>query len=268
MNFIGALNFSSDGGDPQLGVATPISDARPLFGKHSPGNAQEILLNGRGFLLANSPSTVINWSDPEEVASKYYEEALTLTQKLLPDFRFTPINSHTFRDESIKEHHWIDGIQYGPCAEFVHNDYADTLSSDQQQIEKSFAKIMGLPTNKRVVGINIWRSVSNSPLERFPLAVCDRTSIDPSDLIYALNGEAPIPFNAHYCLPNATQRWFYYSRQAADEALVFTTYDSHPDDGELFKPTLHTAVSKPGSENLTPRESIEVRFFGITELTK
>ena len=100
----------------------------------------------------------------------------------------------------------------------------------------------------------------------FSSAVCDRTSIDPSDLIYALNGEAPIPFNAHYCLPNAAQRWFYYSRQAADEALVFTTYDSHPDDGELFKPTLHTAVSKPGSENLTPRESIEVRFFGIKEL--
>ena len=49
---------------------------------------------------------------------------------------------------------------------------------------------MGLPTDKRVVGINIWRSVSNSPLERFPLAVCDRTSIDPNDLIYALNGEA------------------------------------------------------------------------------
>ena len=164
MDFTGALNFSSNTGEPQLGITTPISDARPLFGKHSQGNAQEILLNGRGFLLANSLSTVINWSDPKEVANKYYEEALTLAQKLLPDFRFTPINSHTFRDESIKEHHWIDGIQYGPCAEFVHNDYADTLSSDQRQIEKSFAKIMGLPTNKRVVGINIWRSVSNLSL--------------------------------------------------------------------------------------------------------
>ena len=80
MNFTGALNFSSDGGDPQLGIATPISDARPLFGKHSLGNAQEILLNGRGFLLANSPSRVINWSDPKEVANKHYEEALTLAQ--------------------------------------------------------------------------------------------------------------------------------------------------------------------------------------------
>ena len=162
MNFTGALNFSSNTGEPQLGITTPISDARPLFGKHSQGNAQEILLNGRGFLLADSLSTVINWSDPKEVANKYYEEALTLAQKLLPDFRFTPINSHTFRDESIKEHHWIDGIQYGPCAEFVHNDYADTFSSDQRQIEKSFAKIMGLPTDKRVVCINILRSVRSS----------------------------------------------------------------------------------------------------------
>ena len=116
MDFTGALNFSSNTGEPQLGITTPISDARPLFGKHSQGNAQGILLNGRGFLLANSLSTVINWSDPKEVANKYYEEALTLAQNFLPDFRFMPINSHTFRDESIKEHHWIDGIQQRPCA--------------------------------------------------------------------------------------------------------------------------------------------------------
>ena len=261
MEFTGALNFSSEPDGSQSGVRTLINDARPVFGKHPLNNAQDTLLNGHGFLLADSPSRVLDWTDPKEVADTHYDEARLLAQRLLPDFEIWPISSHTFRNESIMEHHWVNRIQYGPCVEFVHNDYADTLSADNKGIEKTFAEIMGIPTDKRVIGINIWRSVSNYPLERLPLAVCDRTSIDPNDLKYSLNTEAPKPFNAHYCVPNADQRWFYYSRQTRDEALVFTTYDSYPEDGELFRPTLHTAVAKPGSDNLSPRESIEVRLF-------
>jgi len=112
-----------------------------------------------------------------------------------------------------------------------------------------------------VIGINIWRSVTDTPLERFPLTVCDRTSIDPDDLVYELNPNAPKPFNAHYCRPNPDQRWNYYSELGRDEALVFTTYDSTPGDGQLFRPTLHTAVQIPGTEGGTPRVSVEVRFF-------
>ena len=104
--------------------------------------------------------------------------------------------------------------------------------------------------------------MSPEPLARFPLAVCDRTSIDPDDLEYDLNPNAkPRPFNAHYCKPNARQRWNYYPAMIRDEALVFTTYDSHPADGEIFCPTLHTAVPIPGSEGLQERQSVEVRFF-------
>ena len=266
MDFTGTLNFSSATTQPQIGVPKLIRDARPLFGIHPLENAQTLLLNDRGFLLTEAPSSVLDWSDPKEVRDTHYEEARLLAQRLLPDFDIKPINSHTYRNESIKEHYWLDGIQYGPCVEFVHNDYADTLASDQRTIEKSFAEIMGMPTGKRVVGINIWRSVSNEPLERLPLTVCDRRSIDPNDLRYSLNTEATKQFNAHYCLPNEAQRWFYYSRQTVEEALVFTTYDSHPDDGELFKPTLHTAVAKPGSDHLPPRESVEIRFFGFGDL--
>jgi hypothetical protein len=266
MGFTGALNFSSEPDGSQTGVPTVIHDARRVFGKHALHDAQGTLLSGRGFLLTDSPSRVLDWSDPKEVRATHYEEARLLAQRLLPDFDIKPISNHTYRNESIKEHYWLDGVQYGPCVEFVHNDYADTLSSDQRTIEKSFAEIMGMPTGKRVIGINIWRSVSHNPLERLPLAVCDRTSIDPDDLKYSLNPEAPKPFNAHSCVPNAGQRWFYYSRQTVEEALVFTTYDSHPEGGDLFRPTLHTAVAKPESDHLTPRESIEVRFFGFGDL--
>ena len=64
-------------------------------------------------------------------------------------------------------------------------------------------------------------------------------------------------------MTNDEQRWFYYSRQTVEEALVFTTFDSHPDDGELFKPTLHTAVAKPGSNHLS-QESVEFNSYSAS----
>ena len=104
MDFTGALNFFGEKGGPQMGVPTLISDARPLFGVHPPENAQETLLNGRGFILLNTPSSVLDWSDAGEVRAKYYQEARRLVEKLLPDFEIWPISSHTCRDESIGEH--------------------------------------------------------------------------------------------------------------------------------------------------------------------
>jgi len=192
------------------------------------------LTEGVGFALIQSGSQIKDWRDSKNVASIHYSECRELAEALLPDARVLSIDSHTFRDEDKKEHYYVDGIQYGPPALAVHNDYADSLSEDGKAITRRFTEIIGLPTNKRIIGLNIWRSVTPKPLERFPLAICDRTSIDLDDLEYKLNVNAPVPFNAHYCKPNDEQRWYYYSRMTREEALVFLTYDSHPPDGDFF----------------------------------
>ena len=265
MDFHSTLNYSGpkNGDPPQMNVPVMIHDARITDGVvRDPGDTTDLLLNGKGFMLVRSPSKVQDWSDPEEVARIHYNEALELTRTLLPGFSFQPITSHTFREEKHKDHFWKDGIQYGPAAEFVHNDYADFLTEDGKSVEKSFPEVMGMPSGSRVVGINIWRSVTETPLERFPLTVCDRTSVELDDLVYELNPNAPKPFNAHYCRPNDGQRWNYYSAMTKDEALVFTTYDSAPADGNLFRPTLHSAVRIPDTEHAMKRVSVEFRFFG------
>ena len=74
------------------------------------------------------------------------------------------------------------------------------------------------------------------------------------------NGDNACP-EGWYCNPNADQRWYYYSKMNHEEALVFLTNDSHPPDGDLFSPPLHTAVQLPDSDGLQPRECIEVRIF-------
>ena len=276
MDFVGSLNFANpvlqnEGTDAdraafaaaRLGRRTLIRDARAAQGVlDEPVDSTALLADGVGFLLVRQPTAVSDWTDAKEVAAVYYEECRALLQRLLPGANVHPTQSHTYRNEDIKEHYWKDGIQYGPCAAAVHNDYADTLTEDGSAVERKFTEIQGMATDQRVLGINIWRSVSPQPLARFPLAVCDRTSIDPDDLEYNLNPNAkPRPFNAHYCRPNDAQRWHYYSAMTRDEALVFTTYDSHPAQGGIFRPTLHTAVPIDGSEGRQRRESVEVRFF-------
>lgn len=255
VDFVGPLNFANpvlqnQGTEEQrrafaaerFGRPTRIRDARTAHGVLAEAaDSAELLANGRGFLLVHAPSAVEDWTDIAEVAEVYYEESRVLLQ---------------------------NGVQYGPCAAAVHNDYADSLSPDRSTVTEKFTEIQGMPTDRRVLGINIWRSVSPEPLARFPLAVCDRTSIERNDLEYDLNPNAkPRPFNAHYCKPNDAQRWYYYAAMTRDEALVFTTYDSHPADGEVFCPTLHTAVPVPGSEGLQERVSVEVRFFANLPLT-
>ena len=276
MDFVGNLNFANpvahaQGNDEQreafaatrLGRPTRIHDARLSSGvMEEPADSTSLLVEGAGFLLVRAPSAVTDWTDVEEVASVYYDEARALLQELLPTADVPATSSHTYRNEQIKEHYWEAGVQYGPCAAAVHNDYADFVSDDGRTVTEKFTEVQGMPTDRRIIGINIWRSVLPEPLARFPLAVCDRTSIDRDDLEYDLNPNAkPRPFNAHYCKPNDGQRWNYFSAMTRDESLVFTTYDSHPSDGAVFCPTLHTAVPMPGSEGLQERQSVEVRFF-------
>ena len=265
MDFEGELYYWNEKAatafDP-LAVRAIVNDARHDRGAEAPSDSTAQLLDREGFLLAHAPSSVVDWTDKDDVAATYYGEALDLVERLVPDAEFVPLTSHTFRKEEFKDHHWVDGIQYGPAATFVHNDYADFVSPDKQHVEQRWSDFMAMGDGRRVIGLNVWRSVTTTPLERFPLAVCDRTSVELDDLIYELNPNAPKPFNAHYCVPNPGHRWHYYSAMTQDESLVFTTYDSAPRESEMFRPTLHTAVAIPGSDGLTPRMSVEVRFFG------
>lgn len=276
MDFVGNLNFANPitqfEGSPEkqkvfmetrFNRPTMIKDARVSLGvMPEPIDATETLGNDPGFLLVYCPSDVQDWTDADEVRNIYYKEMQELLQRLLPTATVPPIGSHTYRNEQIQEHYWENGIQYGPCAAAVHNDYADFIDEENGSVVQKFSELQGMPSDQRCFGINMWRSVSSKPLERFPLAVCDRTSIERSDLEYNLNPNAkPKPFNAHYCKPNDGQRWHYYSSMSKDEVLVFTTYDSHPPDNDIFCPTLHTAVPLPDSDGMQERESVEVRFF-------
>ena len=85
MDFIGNLNFvnpigQTEGTDEfaaaRLGRPTLIHDARASVGlMDEPVDSIRLLADGAGFLLVHAPSAVGDWTDIEEVADVYYEEA-------------------------------------------------------------------------------------------------------------------------------------------------------------------------------------------------
>jgi len=153
----------------------------------SPTDITEMLLNGPGFALVPSVSAVVDFADNEEVRSVYYAEVLTLAQQLLPTASFLPLNHHIYRNEQILAHDFSDPEgALGPPALGVHNDFADDMSKDGAAVVRRYPQVVGMavPEGQRLVICQVWRSVSEQPLARMPLVVCDRTSIDPDDLRY------------------------------------------------------------------------------------
>ena len=237
-----------------------------------PADITERLLgaDGPGFALVRHTSAVRDWTDNADVRVNYYEEVLQLVQQLVPGARWQQPYGHIYRNEEIHEHDFSnpDGA-LGPPAVAVHNDFADDMTDGQLTVpERKYPDVTNapVPPGQRLVTLQLWRSVSAEPLARMPLMVCDRTSIDPADLVYTPNPNAPTPFNMHSARPNQSQRWCYFSEQSSDEVLVFLGYDSDPPDRGVFRPTLHTAVDIPGSEGKHQRESLELRMNGYLPL--
>ncbi|KAH9224645.1 hypothetical protein DL95DRAFT_452396 [Leptodontidium sp. 2 PMI_412] len=77
----------------------------------------------------------------------------------------------------------------------------------------------------RVRVINVWKPLKN-PVEDYPLAVCDSSSMALDDLIESdliRKRFTGATLYAHY---NSNQKWYYLSRQRPDEALIMKVFDS------------------------------------------
>jgi hypothetical protein len=150
----------------------------------------------------------------------------------------------------------------------VHTDYTDE-SPGVQQIKYLVDNKLGLG-GARFALFNLWRSVGREPVQTWPLAVCDASSVDPKDLIGRITPEND---NVIYSvLPNPNHKWRYYSRMERNECLVFKQYDTNEHALSRFTP--HTAFDllAAGMEGridgsrrspVPTRESCEVRVLVV-----
>ncbi|KAI8656997.1 hypothetical protein NCS56_01305400 [Fusarium sp. Ph1] len=112
--------------------------------------------------------------------------------------------------------------------------------------------------------INTWRSILPECQDR-PLAMCDYTSIDPTDLV-ATDRIYPMWNQEIYSLKHSkNQRWFWLPKQRSDEPFLFMTYDSRSGSNARYCP--HVSAENPLAEaDAPPRESVETRNLVISKM--
>mgnify|MGYP001242156376 CR=1 FL=1 len=280
LDFEGQLTYSGRVDLPELTATNQhltVLDARHRHGTVEEGaggggSAEDTLFRGCGFLLVKHTSAVVDWTDHEEVKAKYYNEAHELVRRLLPSFTVNPSVGHIYRAEDVKEN---TTLEQGPAL-FVHNDYGDDVDEDGSVVNRWCDLTHGNDSetsNRRMVGVNLWRSVSGKPLARMPLAVLDRRTVDHDALLYRKNPGLHAVGNMSTMPPDDDHKWHYYPQMTLDEVLVFLTYDSDPQPNDLFgsegapfTPTMHTAVNIPDTDHLHQRESVEMRYFAYSPL--
>ncbi len=98
------------------------------------------------------------------------------------------------------------------------------------------------------------------PLLSKPLALLDARSIAPEDLVSTERRAKDRIGEVQHVTYNPDHLWYYFSRQARDEAVLIKCYDSETDGRSRF--AAHTAFDDPNTPpDARPRESIEARTF-------
>jgi hypothetical protein len=240
----------------------PVRDIRSTQG--------EVTLERQGFMLARHASDVARQPEMLDtnlvvqdglppINQAYYDELLPLIREISGARDVIPqATGLTVRFSARSERQ-----SWAGAAGFIHLDV--TTSSVQRFLDFSLAAA-GRPIApwRRFALFQTWRTVSDPPQDNL-LALCDRSSVPVSDVIYydAVIGEkgtALESIEARSCRYGAGHRWWYASDMGAEDVLVFLGYDSAaPDAVQPF----HTGFDVPGNEHAAPRASLEARFFAF-----
>jgi hypothetical protein len=137
---------------------------------------------GRGFVLLRQHSAVTDWHDEAQVTGTYYPEIVDLIQRILPGCRALTPGNHVIRTEEPEAY----PVQPSPVAGYqgpagaCHNDFAENHGQDLVKRPNELTQAMF--DTHRVLEISTWRNIDPQPIERIPLAVCDRSSLRRDDL--------------------------------------------------------------------------------------
>ncbi len=218
-------------------------------------HAGEFKLDVDGFRFVHHDTKVQNFLDESEIKRVYYPEVEALI-KAESGAKRVVVFDHTLRtaDDAFREQHKIREV-----VRRAHNDYTEW--SGPQRLRDILPDEADELLKRRFAIIQVWRPI-RYPVETHPLAIADARSVDPADFIIS-ERRYPNRVGQTYAIAyNPKHKWFWFPRQARDEALVFKVYDSAKDGRARW--TAHTAFDDPTSPaNARPRESIEIRTLAF-----
>lgn len=230
-----------------VGYDITIRNAHPIV--------SELSLDREGFILIQPNISCANEHDPKIMCSRFLEEMVPFIKDyfnaswVVPRRRAVALRSAggsslpTVWKPSVVAH-----IDYAPIA-------GPMLAAIESQSE-------GMPVRaySRLMIIQAWHALSPPPQD-FPLALCDRTSVNDSDIVvvHYTSDLASQTYKACLAHFNSAHRWYYFPEMTADELILFKSYDSEVHCNPM---TAHSAFdNRRAYPKAKPRASIEARFF-------
>jgi len=193
-----------------------------------------------------------------ELKEKYYKEVEEFAKKRLGCDKVKCFN-HVLRSQEKKKEK--QGKYDGYASSGPHVD-SSAVSADIQALDIN----KGDDTKyKRFLYVNLWRNISEHPIEDNHLACMDeRSAVKPEDYIpRELFGDGftvtQYKLNARHA---DSHKWYYYPKMRKDEAILLKQYDS--DWTKSGRVCFHFAVKDSTlPKDVVPRvrESIEVRMM-------
>jgi hypothetical protein len=213
----------------------------------------------QGFALLKR-STDIDFLDKEQIEKHWYPQAQQLVRGLTGAqevFTLLGILRGGETDEA------------GGPALMAHVDFnASTLRSWVAKLAPERAASL---SGKRLVNVNLWTPVR--PVENWPLAVCDASSVVSPDLLEISFGKPETRESDEFAggfdsggfvlAHNPDHRWFYYPHMQPEEVLAFRLCDTGQSDAHM---TAHTAFEDPTAVPGAPkRMSYELRTIAVLD---
>lgn len=213
-------------------------------------------LDREGFHFLHAPTRVTDFYDDTQIADLYEAEVKDLLIRET-GAKAVEIFDHTRRSASLEVQK--ERTIREPAA-IIHNDY--TATSGVKRLRDYYADNPARAEEflkHRFAITNVWRSIAGT-VETAPIALCDAASLSEDDLVPVTRQAKERVGQILLALHNPAQRWYYFPRMTADEALLIKTFDSAEDGRARF--AIHSAFQDPTSPPAAPpRESIETRCF-------
>lgn len=228
-------------------------------------NATDFSLDQHGFMYRNHETALRDFTSRKHVEETYLPEVESLLRQEADE-----VDEVFFFDWRLRKNapelegaliDLNDLTEWLRPAMHVHVDQspAAVLNRIRLQLSKDADRLL----RGRVRVLNVWRPLIDC-VEDWPLAVCDGTTIDTSDLVEADHVRRHYTGSTMYVKFNPRQRFYYMSKQRRNEVLILKNFDSDRSKSASFAP--HASFRHPQTpEIFIPRQSIEVRALVFTK---
>ena len=246
VNVPGSMQASKNNGTPDPHKVV-MHNGRP--------HLNEFKLDVDGFRFVNHETKMQNFFDEDEIKRVYYPEMIELIKAESGAKRVVAFD-HTLRtaDDAQREKQKIREV-----VRRAHNDYTEW--SAPKRLKEILPDEADELLKGRFAIIQVWRPI-RYPVETHPLAIADARSVSFDDFVVSERRSPGRVGQTYVVTYNPKHKWFWFPRQARNEALVFKVYDSAKDGRARW--TAHTAFDDPTTPpNARPRESIEIRTLAF-----